>query len=215
MKAILFDMDGTLCDTLPLCIHAFKGALEPMIGRALDEAEIFRTFGPSEEGVVRQLCPDHYEAGIQSYWDLYEAHHQAMCPAPFEGIPDILHDLSSRDIFVGLVTGKGPVSCTIDLRAFDIEHHFDVIKAGSPDKPVKTQQIREILHDHQIAPDDVIYVGDTVSDVHSCRAAGIPVYSALWGSITEEARILAAQPDGVFYRVEELRTFLDETLDKK
>ena len=45
MKCLIFDLDGTLGNTLPLCIAAFKQAIEPLAGRSLSDAEIIATFG--------------------------------------------------------------------------------------------------------------------------------------------------------------------------
>ena len=51
IKMIGFDLDGTICDSLPLCIQAFKNAVEPYIGHDLTEEEIAQTFGLNEAGI--------------------------------------------------------------------------------------------------------------------------------------------------------------------
>jgi phosphoglycolate phosphatase/pyrophosphatase PpaX len=50
IKAVIFDLDGTVANTLPLCIQAFRQSIEPLIKRSVSDAEIIGTFGPSEEG---------------------------------------------------------------------------------------------------------------------------------------------------------------------
>lgn len=57
LKAVLFDFDGTVGNTLPLCIAAFQKAITPLAGRSFSEREIVATFGPSEEGTIRALIP--------------------------------------------------------------------------------------------------------------------------------------------------------------
>ena len=56
IKALIFDLDGTIGDTLPLCIKAFRRSIEPLIGRSVSDAEIIATFGPSEEGTIMALA---------------------------------------------------------------------------------------------------------------------------------------------------------------
>ena len=58
LKAVLFDLDGTIGNTLPLCITAFRESIEPLAGRSLTDEEIVRTFGPSEEGTIAVLLPE-------------------------------------------------------------------------------------------------------------------------------------------------------------
>ena len=72
IKAVIFDLDGTIGDTLPLIIKAFRNALEPLINRSVSDAEIIATFGPSEEGTIMSLAPDHYEKGLADYLSYYE-----------------------------------------------------------------------------------------------------------------------------------------------
>jgi len=64
IKAVIFDLDGTLGNTVPLCVEAFKKSIEPLINRTVADTEIIATFGPSEEGTIMALAPDFYEKGI-------------------------------------------------------------------------------------------------------------------------------------------------------
>ncbi len=61
IKAVIYDLDGTLTNTLPLCIAAFRQSVEPLINCSLPDAEIIATFGPSEEGTILALAPTHYD----------------------------------------------------------------------------------------------------------------------------------------------------------
>jgi phosphoglycolate phosphatase-like HAD superfamily hydrolase len=57
IRAVIFDLDGTLADTLPLCIQAFRASVQPLIHRCPSDEEIVATFGPSEEGTIMALAP--------------------------------------------------------------------------------------------------------------------------------------------------------------
>ena len=63
IRGVLFDLDGTLGNTLPVCIGAFRRAVEPFAGREVSDAEIVATFGPSEEGTVHVLAPEPRRRG--------------------------------------------------------------------------------------------------------------------------------------------------------
>jgi len=55
IKAMIFDLDGTIGNTLPLCIKAFRETIETFMKRKISDEEIIATFGPSEEGTIYSL----------------------------------------------------------------------------------------------------------------------------------------------------------------
>ena len=208
LHGVIFDLDGTLGNTLPLCIAAFRQAIEPLAARTLTDAEIIATFGPSEEGTIRALAPDHFEAGVSDYLRLYEALHH-ICPEPFPEILDLLHDLKGQGVRLGLVTGKGPKSAWISLHRFGMADLFEAVEAGDPDGPCKADGIRHVLAQWKMEPSEVVYVGDSPSDVTAARAAGIGVVGAAWAETTDQELLAAQKPDAMLMTVEELRNWLD------
>src|SRR5689334_21675177 len=119
-QAVIFDLDGTLGNTLPLCIAAYRAAIEPLIGRTVSDTEITDTFGPSEEGTIMAFAPERFDEGITAYWKHYAALHDR-CPEPFAGVPDLLRRLRDTGVKVGLVTGKARKSTDLTLRRFGLE----------------------------------------------------------------------------------------------
>lgn len=57
IKTAIFDFDGTLADTIPLCREAFRRAIRKLDGRILTDEEIERQFGPDDLGVIQKLIP--------------------------------------------------------------------------------------------------------------------------------------------------------------
>lgn len=86
LKAVLFDLGGTIGNTLPLCITAFRESIEPLAGRSLTDEEIVATFGPSEEGTIAVLLPERQAEGINHYLLRYEELH-CRWPSPFQRDP--------------------------------------------------------------------------------------------------------------------------------
>ncbi len=212
IKAVIFDLDGTLANTLPLCISAFRKSTEPLIGRSLSDADIIATFGPSEEGTIMALAPDHYEQGVQDYLRFYESLHN-MYPVAFDGIPALLEGLKKKNIPISMVTGKGKYSTAISLKHFDLAHYFAIIETGSPKGGRKTEGINDVLKLlHGIDKAEVIYVGDAPSDILACRQAGIKIAAAAWADTAEPEALNVLEPDEIFYSIPDFAEWLYKQL---
>ncbi len=210
IKAVIFDLDGTLANTLPLCISAFRKSIEPLINREVSDEEIIATFGPSEEGTIMALAPDGYDKGVANYLKFYEELHQ-MCTDPFVGIKEILTNLQQKGIKISMVTGKGRKSAMISLDKFGLTHFFEQIETGLPSGPSKAQGIQNILDTlTNIEKNEVIYVGDVPSDVIASRKVGIPIVAAAWAETAEPEKLIAMEPNQLFYTIEEFSNWLTE-----
>ena len=207
IRAVIFDLDGTIADTLPLCIAAFRKAIEPLALRSVSDDEIIATFGPSEEGTIKALIPMHYDKGIADYLHYYETMH-TLCSAPFEGIPELLTALKANGIKIAMVTGKGKHSTLISLRQFGFGDLFEIIETGSPDGPRKAEGIRLILESWQLKKDTVLYVGDAPSDIVACHKVGIPVIAAAWATTAEPLKLKSLNPTEIFYSVQDFSLWL-------
>ncbi len=211
IKAVIFDMDGTLGDTLPLIVRSFRAAIEPRANRAISDEEIIATFGPSEEGTIKALIPEHYDDGIAAYFQIYKTLH-AQYPDPFDGIRELLDFLKSKQIKLGLVTGKGAVGTKITLERYGMINMFDGIDTGSPDGLRKPQGLEKLLSQFGIEPQEAVYVGDTATDIMACRQVGIPVISAAWSGMAETAKLKELNPDFTFESVEAFSDYLKSVI---
>lgn len=211
-KGIIFDLDGTIADTLPLCINAFRMAIEPLSNRQLTDEEIIATFGPSEEGTIMKLAPGNYEEGLAGYLQYYTILH-SHCPAPFDGIPQLLHYLQHHNIRMALVTGKGNKSTAISLQQFNITQYFSIIETGSPHGPVKAERIAGVLAAWgDLQKNEVLYIGDAPSDITACRKAGIPIAAAAWAQTADAEKLQQLNPDALFYSVTELFGWIKQNI---
>jgi phosphoglycolate phosphatase/pyrophosphatase PpaX len=199
-SAFLFDLDGTLGNTLPLCVAAFREAIEPLARRQLSDAAIMATFGPSEEGTIRALIPEQFDAGVARYLEAYERLHDRW-PEPFPGIRELLGELKQAGKFVGLVTGKGARSLAVTLRRYGFEGLFEAVRTGRPEGPVKEACIEDLLAKHALNRSETLYIGDTVYDIRASRACGIRVAAAAWAPTADAAALRALRPDACFETV--------------
>ena len=212
IKAVIFDLDGTLANTLPLCIKAFRQSIEPLIKRAVSDEEIVATFGPSEEGTIMALAPQHYEKGVEDYLSFYESLH-GMCSTPFNGIEALLQTLKNKDVRIAMVTGKGKHSTNISLNYFGLTNYFEVIETGSVKGPRKAEGIQNVVdHFKPINRNEMIYVGDAPSDIIASRKIDIAVVAAAWAETAEREKLIALQPDEIFYTINEFTEWILERI---
>lgn len=208
IKAVIFDLDGTLANTLPLCIAAFRKSIEPLINRSVSDEEIIATFGPSEEGTILALAPGHYDKGVSDYLKFYGDLHD-MCPTAFEGIEQMLEDLKRKQVRIAMVTGKGKYSTDISLNRFKLGHFFEIIETGIPGGPRKAEAIAVVLDFLKpLKKEEVIYVGDAPSDITASRKAGIRVIAAAWAETAEPEKLIALKPDELFYTMRDFSDWL-------
>lgn len=208
IKAVIFDLDGTLADTIPLCIEAFRKTVEPRVQRSLSNEEIKASFGPDEEGSIKALAPHNYENGVADFLKYYtELHH--ICPQPFDGIKELLEMLKEKKISLSLVTGKGKESTHISLRHFNLFSYFDAIETGSPKGSRKPEAIAHLLSSFQnINKEEVIYVGDSAGDIKDSRKAGVFVVAAAWAGTVDVEKLEAEKPDELFYSIPDFRDWI-------
>ncbi len=221
-KAVLFDFDGTLGDTIPVGMASLHQTLEPILQRKVTDEEIYATFGPSEEATIRVILEndgfvtfdsngnetDLFRGAVQEYLRLYEILHRTLSPNPFDGIPLLLDDLKKAGTRIALVTGKGAISCGISIRQYQMEETFEHIETGTPTGLFKEDGILRSLEAFGISPDDACYVGDMPTDVAGAHKAGVGTYVVAWATIASREQLLATSPLALCDSVDELRRYL-------
>lgn len=207
INGVIFDFDGTLADTLPLCIRAFRSSIEPHLGRSVSDAEIIATFGPSEEGTIKALIPNQYEQGVAAYLTHYEQYH-ADHPHLFPGIQPLLDELQRKNVRLALVTGKGEGSASMSLQFYQLTPYFSAFGYGDLSTEHKARNISRIVADWGLTSDEVLYVGDAPSDIVACRKAGVPIAAAAWATTAEPTVLAELEPDALFESVEAFRDWL-------
>ncbi len=209
LKALLFDFDGTIADTLPVCIGAFKRTVEPVVGHELSLEEVRTYFGPTEEGIFEKFFPDRQEELCQIYFKHY-TEMQREVPELVPGVMDLIHDVKAAGIRVALITAKGGVSCKISLDFYGIADEFEEIRVGGSGGRVKDVAIRDVLGKMGLELDECAYVGDSHKDVISSHKAGVEAWAAAWLPSADPEKILENNPEKIFYSVDELRRCLVE-----
>jgi len=212
LDGVIFDFDGTLGDTLPVCFAAFRRALEGFSGRYYTDEEIAALFGPSEEGMIQRMVPDRWQACLEAYLAAYEGE-SARRARLFPGIETALRLLKRRGVALAIVTGKGARSAAISLRHLRLAEFFDVVETGSPDGSVKPLAIQRVLAKWGAAPDRVAYVGDVPTDMEAAKEAGVIPVGAAWAVSSSADDLRALSPLETFRSVESFIRWIEKNVD--
>ncbi len=200
LKAVIFDLDGTLGDTLSLCVETYRRCTELRTGRRPSEQEVVTHFGLSDRGVLGALLgmgADDPALPTAQMVAIYRDLHQQFAPAPFPGAVDMLRNLRTHGLKLGLISGKEAHTAEPTLDLFGMQEFFDWRAYGCPYLNIKDAALRAACRHWGLRPEEVIYVGDAPSDIRLCHAAGIRIINAAWAdsAAAMEADCLAEQPD--------------------
>lgn len=209
LQALIFDFDGTIADTVPVCVDAFRLTVEPVLGHILSDDEVRSYFGPTEEGIFQKHFPERYNELCEEFFKRY-AELQQSVPETAPGVMELIRDVKKQGVRVALVTAKGRNSCRISLDFYGIADDFEEIRVGGSEGRVKDASIRDVLETMGIAPENAVYVGDAFKDVVSAHKAGVPCWSAAWFASANPKKILENNPEKIFYSVAEMRRELEK-----
>jgi phosphoglycolate phosphatase-like HAD superfamily hydrolase len=193
----IFDLDGTLADTLPICFVTFRRALERLGGPSYSDAEIRARLGPSEDGMFQRAVPARWREAFEVYLEEYERH-LPLCGGVFPGVAASLRTLRERGLPAALVTGKASPTATMSLEAFGLDGAFDTVETGSPLGIVKAAALGRIVASWRVPPREVIYVGDAVADIEAAHEAGVLAVAAAWAPSAVASELHAMKPHVLF-----------------
>lgn len=183
MTGILFDLDGTLLDTLDDLMDAVNYALQQFGYPSRSREEVRCFVGNGAARLIQLSVPQGapWEPVYACFQEYYPSH-CCLKTAPYPGILDALNELEKR-YPVAIVSNK-PDTATKTLCADFFPGVFALGQsAACPRKPAPDMVFQAM---QAIGVTDCIYVGDSEVDVQTARNAGVPCLSVLWGFRTEE-----------------------------
>lgn len=186
-RLVIFDLDGTLVDSLPATFTCFAEAVAPALGRYPSKEEILARMGAADQRIVADWAgPEHAEEAVRRLYACYAREFAGLAPVP--GVVGLLRDLRAAGRQVGLFTGRGRPSTEVMLRSLGLVDLFDASVTGEevPRSKPAPDGLAAILARTGIAAAAAVYVGDSPLDVAAARSAGVTPIAALWGSHQRE-----------------------------
>ena len=208
LKALIFDMDGTLVHSDPVHLEAFAEVLKPE-GVAIDE-EIYRStiIGRTNEAIFASLLPHLPVERHEAYADEKEATFRRMASnlKPLEGLLDLLDWAEGRGVKIALVTNAPRLNADHMLDVLGLAERFPVqitieqVERGKPD-PLPYLTALERLG---IRAEEAVAFEDSPSGMRAAKAAGLFSFGVLTGLSADEMQEIGA--DGA------IMTFRDPAL---
>jgi pyrophosphatase PpaX len=189
LRAVLFDLDGTLIDSVPLIVASMRHAFEGH-ANAPSEAEWVSMIGTPLDGMIRRWAADDADAERlkERYKEHQWAHHDAMV-RPFPGVPALLRSLEARGLPMAVVTSKLEASARRSLVHLGLERHFRAVVGLEATRRHKPDP-EPVLHALSLLgadPGGAAFVGDSPHDVRAGNAAGVATVAGLWGPFDRAA----------------------------
>lgn len=213
VKLIAFDFDGTLADSVEFCLFVYESVFKKFMGdHAPDRETIYQTFGMNEPGVIRHFLGKGSAEAEQEFYRLHQELHMEKCPEPYPGIIPFLDFLKEKGIILTILTGRAETTCQISMKCLNMGHYFSAFQYGSPEKNDKCGHLSKLLADNGLRKDEVLYIGDAVSDATASQQAGVTCLSAAWAKSARINELEKINPGLVFRTVEDMKNYLAEKL---
>lgn len=189
---MLFDLDGTLVDTIELILSSHEHTLREHLRspRIPSRSEIILNLGRSLPDTLLDYAEadraanaaEMAEQMLQTYRDYQKANHDHLI-RPFEGMREVLIELRNRGYGLGVVTSKMQVTARLALDTYDLGDllplgvFWEDTKKHKPDPAPLLEAVRK----GGLVPARTVYIGDSIHDIAAGKAAGMKTIAALWG----------------------------------
>ncbi|KPK81679.1 MAG: hypothetical protein AMS25_05390 [Gemmatimonas sp. SM23_52] len=209
-RGVLFDLDGTLVDSLDLILSSYRHTMRKHLGRVPPDEEWMHTMGRPLRVQLESFAdsPEQLEAMFQTYIQHNQAHHDRLIRL-FPGMREVLSTLHRAGYRLGVVTSKIRDNALRELRTSGLEGMFDgLVSANDVERPKPdAEPVERALRSLDLPAADVLLVGDSLYDLQAGRAAGVHTAAALWGP-SDHDRLAAGEPDYWLRDIDELLELL-------
>jgi len=189
LKGIVFDLDGTLIDSLPVTLNGFNSIFEKLGEKRRSPAEIMSHFGLGEDKIFEKILGSEKSSSAYDLFKQYTQDHLSDIVL-HDGVSELLNQIKAHQVPTAIVTGRSWSTTEVILRHHGILDSFLAVIAHdhvTQPKP-SPEGIHLALKQLKLKPEEIVYVGDSVVDVLASHSAGARSIAALWdGLIHQEA----------------------------
>lgn len=208
IKAVFFDVDGTILDTTEFIFQSFHHTLLSHAQKEYSREELIAFIGPPLEDTYGKAAP-HVDTAL-----LVETHRSFQeknlhLSKPFEKTLETLTTLHKKGIKLAAITNRTKRTSHDTMKLAAIHHFFELIISAEDVKEGKPhpEGIQTALAFFNLKPEEAIMVGDTHADVEAARAAGVQVVGTTQGMKGDD--ILKFNPDYVIHDISELLKIIE------
>lgn len=208
-KAVIFDLDGTLLNSLGDLTGAVNHALSLRGFPTHTEAEVRTFVGDGVRTLIARSCPPGTdeatrEAVLADYLPHYAAHNMDKT-VPYPGVVALMQELKSAGYRLAVVSNKH-VAGVQTLTAHFFGDLLDLAVGADGVRPLKPAPdgVLYALEQMGVAPENAWYIGDSALDVRTAHAAGVHSIAVTWG-FQDEPRLAAENPTALADTAEELK----------
>jgi pyrophosphatase PpaX len=205
---VVFDLDGTLVDTIGLIVASYQHAFTTVLGREEDETMIRSWIGQPLIRGFRAIDAEHADELLSTYLAWNHANTERLIRR-YAGIDTLLADLRGAGVQVAAATSKLRAPAQEAVRLAGLTAYLDVLVTMEDTDVHKPHPAPLLLAVERLGavPGEAVYVGDAVVDVRAARNAEMAAVGVTWGAGTPE-EVVEAQPDVVAHTVDDLRAAL-------
>lgn len=186
-KLAIFDFDGTLIDSVDDVVISFNKALSMYDLPTLTREDYIGYLGGNIDEIVSLVlgdndAPENIEAFKKVYLDFYESSKKE-ATVPFSGSHDILEELQQNNVLLAINSNRFTYSIEYFVSKFYSDIDFIAIEGHEMDFPSKPHPygINKIIEKANVDLDEVIYIGDSITDIEVAKNAGIDCIIVKWG----------------------------------
>jgi pyrophosphatase PpaX len=192
---VVFDLDGTVVDTVELIVESFRYATSTVLGEVLPDEFILAGVGRPLRAQMERLSTEHARELYDVYREYNHRRHDELIRG-YDGIEEVLDALKAAGRRTGIVTSKSRDTTGMAFRAVGLEERFDVVVTATDTSEHKPSPVPLQLCLQRLGATAAgsIYVGDSPFDVQAGAAAGMTTAAVAWGVFGRDA-LLAAGPD--------------------
>lgn len=211
----IFDLDGTLLDTINTIAYYCNAALKHF-GFPENPVDSYRYFaGDGASMLLHRALAAHdldTEENFQALYPYYiQIYNQdtTYLTAHFSGMPETLARLKENGIILGVVSNKPDSSVKYVIPKFFEDGLFSYIYGSGQNLPVKPDPyfVNEILRQTGIPKEQTLYIGDTATDMQTGKNAGLETAGVLWG-FRDEKELITSGADHIIRKPAQLLNFL-------
>lgn len=186
-RLCIFDFDGTLIDSVDDVVISFNKALSMYNLSTLTREDYIGYLGGNIDEIVSLVLgdkstPENIEIFKEVYLNFYESSKKE-ATVPFSGAHEVLENLQENNVLLAINSNRFTYSIELFLDRFFSDIDFISIEGHEMDFPSKPNPygINKIIKMANVSRDDVIYIGDSITDIETAKNAGIDCVIVRWG----------------------------------